>query len=183
MSCSRAPRRCASSAGWRFRPVACIRWAMAWCRRRKPPSTATRPSTRTSAYPGSHLGLGFNGIVLAVVADRLAQPEGAWQPFASAGPARPRVARHIRNRGRRPGSIRSLTPTSKGTNAPTQRTRRRLHLFGQRPRQFQRNACCTSTTSLRRRAAWCASSRSWHTSRAAWAATAGVPPEDPARAA
>jgi pimeloyl-ACP methyl ester carboxylesterase len=35
--------------------------------------------------PGSHLGLGFNGIVLAVVADRLAQPEGAWQPFRPAG--------------------------------------------------------------------------------------------------
>jgi hypothetical protein len=36
--------------------------------------------------PGSHLGLGFNGIVLAIVADRLAQPEGAWHPFAP-GPA------------------------------------------------------------------------------------------------
>ena len=35
--------------------------------------------------PGSHLGLGFNGIVLAVVADRLAQPEGAWQPFRPDG--------------------------------------------------------------------------------------------------
>jgi pimeloyl-ACP methyl ester carboxylesterase len=35
--------------------------------------------------PGSHLGLGFNGIVLAVVADRLAQPEGQWQPFAPTG--------------------------------------------------------------------------------------------------
>ena len=31
--------------------------------------------------PGSHLGMGFNGIVLAIVADRLAQPEGGWQPF------------------------------------------------------------------------------------------------------
>lgn len=49
--------------------------------------------------PGSHLGLGFNGIVLAIVADRLAQAEGAWQPFhpqgllgriwrATAGPSR-----------------------------------------------------------------------------------------------
>lgn len=35
--------------------------------------------------PGSHLGLGFNGIVLAIVADRLAQPEGAWQPFQPQG--------------------------------------------------------------------------------------------------
>lgn len=35
--------------------------------------------------PGSHVGLGFNGIVLSVVADRLAQPEGNWQPFAPKG--------------------------------------------------------------------------------------------------
>lgn len=32
---------------------------------------------------GSHLGLGHNPPVLIVVADRLSQPEGAWQPFAS----------------------------------------------------------------------------------------------------
>jgi pimeloyl-ACP methyl ester carboxylesterase len=31
--------------------------------------------------PGSHLGLGFNPIVLWVVADRLAQPEDQWKPF------------------------------------------------------------------------------------------------------
>ena len=35
--------------------------------------------------PGSHMGLGFNGLVLAIVADRLAQPEDAWQPFKPAG--------------------------------------------------------------------------------------------------
>ena len=35
--------------------------------------------------PGSHIGLGFNGIVLAIVADRLAQPEGAWRPFRPQG--------------------------------------------------------------------------------------------------
>ena len=35
--------------------------------------------------PGSHLGLGFNGIVLAIVADRLAQPEGDWRPFEPQG--------------------------------------------------------------------------------------------------
>ena len=35
--------------------------------------------------PGSHIGLGFNGIVLAVVADRLAQPEGHWKPFEPSG--------------------------------------------------------------------------------------------------
>jgi pimeloyl-ACP methyl ester carboxylesterase len=31
--------------------------------------------------PGSHLGLGFNPLVLYAIADRLAQPERAWQPF------------------------------------------------------------------------------------------------------
>ena len=35
--------------------------------------------------PGSHIGLGFNGIVLAIVADRLAQPEGHWSPFVTKG--------------------------------------------------------------------------------------------------
>ena len=35
--------------------------------------------------PGSHIGLGFNGIVLSVVADRLAQPEGQWAPFVPKG--------------------------------------------------------------------------------------------------
>lgn len=36
---------------------------------------------------GSHIGLGFNPLVLWIVADRLAQPEGQWQPFAPTGPA------------------------------------------------------------------------------------------------
>jgi pimeloyl-ACP methyl ester carboxylesterase len=35
--------------------------------------------------PGSHIGLGFNGIVLSIVADRLAQPENQWKPFAPHG--------------------------------------------------------------------------------------------------
>jgi pimeloyl-ACP methyl ester carboxylesterase len=35
--------------------------------------------------PGSHLGLGFNSLVLWIVADRLAQPEGRWRPFEPAG--------------------------------------------------------------------------------------------------
>ena len=30
---------------------------------------------------GSHTGLGFNPLVLCIVAERLAQPEGQWQPF------------------------------------------------------------------------------------------------------
>jgi hypothetical protein len=35
--------------------------------------------------PGSHIGLGFNGIVLAIVAERLAQPENEWAPFTAQG--------------------------------------------------------------------------------------------------
>jgi pimeloyl-ACP methyl ester carboxylesterase len=34
---------------------------------------------------GSHVGMGFNGMVLATVADRLAQAEDNWQPFQPAG--------------------------------------------------------------------------------------------------
>jgi len=34
---------------------------------------------------GSHTGLGFNPMVMCVVADRLAQAEGAWQPFKPEG--------------------------------------------------------------------------------------------------
>jgi pimeloyl-ACP methyl ester carboxylesterase len=34
---------------------------------------------------GSHCGLGINGLVLYAVANRLAQAEGAWKPFAPAG--------------------------------------------------------------------------------------------------
>jgi pimeloyl-ACP methyl ester carboxylesterase len=33
---------------------------------------------------GSHTGLGFNALVLLIVADRLAQPEGQWQPYRPA---------------------------------------------------------------------------------------------------
>jgi pimeloyl-ACP methyl ester carboxylesterase len=36
--------------------------------------------------PGSHMGLGFNAVVLWIVADRLAQPEGRWRRFRPSGP-------------------------------------------------------------------------------------------------
>ena len=38
---------------------------------------------------GSHTGLGFNPAALFLLADRLAQPEGAWRPFRA--PARARL--------------------------------------------------------------------------------------------
>ena len=34
---------------------------------------------------GSHVGLGFNPLVLQIVADRLAQPEGQWKPYEPSG--------------------------------------------------------------------------------------------------
>lgn len=43
------------------------------------------PASESVVVPGSHLGLGFNRRVLAVIADRLAQPEGAWQPYFRPG--------------------------------------------------------------------------------------------------
>lgn len=54
-----------------------------------PPQEATvdGPDVRCEniRVSGSHTGLGFNAMVLAIVADRLAQPEGSWQPFNPAG--------------------------------------------------------------------------------------------------
>lgn len=42
-----------------------------------------RPGPRRESIEvvGSHIGLGHNPAVVVVVADRLAQPEGAWSPF------------------------------------------------------------------------------------------------------
>ena len=34
---------------------------------------------------GSHTGMGFNAMVMCIMADRLAQPEGQWQPFKPEG--------------------------------------------------------------------------------------------------
>lgn len=39
--------------------------------------------------PGSHVGLGFNSLVMWIIADRLAQHEGQWQPFSPTGPVVP----------------------------------------------------------------------------------------------
>jgi hypothetical protein len=52
-----------------------------------PPAQATLDGDPTNhenvRVPGSHIGLGFNRRVLWIVADRLAQPEEAWQPYAA----------------------------------------------------------------------------------------------------
>lgn len=43
------------------------------------------PLTENIEVQASHLGMGVNPAVLYAVADRLAQPEGAWQPFDRSG--------------------------------------------------------------------------------------------------
>ena len=43
------------------------------------------PHTENIEVSGSHCGLGFNPLVLYVVAERLSQPEGHWQPFQRKG--------------------------------------------------------------------------------------------------
>jgi pimeloyl-ACP methyl ester carboxylesterase len=43
------------------------------------------PRTDNIEIRGSHCGLGFNPVVLYAIADRLAQPEGAWRPFDRRG--------------------------------------------------------------------------------------------------
>jgi hypothetical protein len=78
-------KRCASVAGWRRADQLPVlagrrRGAAAGSHHRR------RPGLHENIrVPGSHIGLGFNGIVLAIVADRLAQPEGDWHPFQPQG--------------------------------------------------------------------------------------------------
>jgi hypothetical protein len=43
------------------------------------------PSAENIEVEGSHCGLGHNPAVLYAIADRLAQPEGAWRPFDRSG--------------------------------------------------------------------------------------------------
>lgn len=43
------------------------------------------PQTENIELPASHLGLGVNAFAMVAIADRLAQQEGAWRPFAPTG--------------------------------------------------------------------------------------------------
>lgn len=49
---------------------------------------AESPTTDNVEVPGSHCGLGFNPLVLYVIADRLAQAEDDWKPFDRTGARR-----------------------------------------------------------------------------------------------
>ncbi|HEX5267869.1 MAG TPA: hypothetical protein VFW24_13965 [Acidimicrobiales bacterium] len=53
---------------------------------------AASPISQSVEVVGSHSGLGHNPGVLWIVADRMAQPEGSWRPFAARG-AVPRLLR------------------------------------------------------------------------------------------
>lgn len=44
--------------------------------------------TENIRVPASHTGLGVNPLVMKILADRLAQPEGAWAPFEAEGLSR-----------------------------------------------------------------------------------------------
>ncbi len=80
------------------------------------------PRAESLEVPGSHLGLGFNPLVLYAVANRLAQPQGAWEPFFRPGVKhppglrRPPEARIPQAGSRGPGS--AVTPSSAARSAP-----------------------------------------------------------------
>ncbi len=60
---------------------------VAWqnCHQERPVCEIKQKQTENIQVSGSHCGLGFNPAVLYVIADRLAQREGAWRPFANVG--------------------------------------------------------------------------------------------------
>ena len=72
---------------------------VAWQASIQAPSSAN-PHTENIEVLASHIGLGVNPSAWWAVADRLAQPEGQWQPFAKENPGRihglvfPNAARH-----------------------------------------------------------------------------------------
>jgi len=43
------------------------------------------PHTENIEVPATHIGIGVNALALYAIADRLAQPEGRWQPFEKKG--------------------------------------------------------------------------------------------------
>jgi pimeloyl-ACP methyl ester carboxylesterase len=62
------------------------------------------PQTESIEVASSHLGIGYHPVVLLTIADRLAQPEGAWKPFRAPAawrwPLVPRVTDRARDAGK-----------------------------------------------------------------------------------
>ncbi len=52
------------------------------------------PNAENLRVTGSHTGLGFNPAVAYIIADRLAQPVGAWSPFEAPAPYQ-RIISHV----------------------------------------------------------------------------------------
>ena len=94
-----------------------LAWASVWCEPPPVPSTSIYsagdgvahwrvcvdeegPLTENLQLPGSHLGMTHNPLMQYAVADRLAQPEGHWQPFRPKLALREMLAR-ARTQGRR----------------------------------------------------------------------------------
>lgn len=63
---------------------------VAWqnCHQTRPINLQKQKQTENIIVSGSHCGLGFNPSALYVVADRLALPEGDWEPFKREGSRR-----------------------------------------------------------------------------------------------
>ena len=66
------------------------------------------PMAENIEVPASHVGMGINPIVLYAIADRLAQPDGQWQPFQVSGLRRLffRATGHDPDAGARPSTRR-----------------------------------------------------------------------------
>ena len=60
------------------------------------------PLSESVQVPGSHLGLGFNPLVLYVIADRLSQPLDGWQPLFRPGKSHPPGVRRPPESAREP---------------------------------------------------------------------------------
>ncbi|HEU5455069.1 MAG TPA: hypothetical protein VFU85_05230, partial [Nocardioides sp.] len=52
------------------------------------------PQTENVEVHATHFGYGHEYETLRVIADRLAQPEGRWMPYAGSAPARPEAPGH-----------------------------------------------------------------------------------------
>ena len=127
---------------------------------------------------GSHTGLGFNAMVMCIVADRLAQPEDQWRPFDRQGLRgfRRIAADHQDQRQRGPrqpdgddGGRRTDAAVRSPERAPDQGVRRGTRAqHGLRPRR--RCPCC-------RRAPWFLPPvRPSRRSRCRWPGTRGSNP-------
>jgi pimeloyl-ACP methyl ester carboxylesterase len=84
--------------------------------------------------PGSHLGLVLNPIVMWLVADRLAQPEGAWRPYDYRG----LIGRGLKAGGYGPPPAKSRRKRAATTRASSTRAASTASPASSRPKPSQR---------------------------------------------